>query len=139
MLHNDDAFHAATEQKVGEVESRTDAEIIVVAASRSGSYRDVAILAGAAAAWVALGVLLFSPFSFAPTFIPFDLLIVGGLTTWIVNRTPALLRPLVSATRRSQQVARAAAAAFHEEAVHGTRGRTGVLVYVSAFEDEVVV
>ena len=34
---------------------------------------------------------------------------------------------------------RAAHAAFHEEAVHGTRGRTGVLVYVSALEDAVVV
>jgi putative membrane protein len=139
MLHNDDGFHAATERAVGEAEAITDAEIIVVASSRSGSYRDLAFGAAFVLTEGALAFLLFSPWSFSPVFIPVDLLIVAALASWVIDRSPALLTRLATRKRKERQVASSAAAAFHEEAVDGTRGRTGVLVYVSALEDRVVV
>lgn len=139
MLHTDARFGEAIERAVTAAEARTDAEIIVVAASRSGSYRDLALVVAALVSLIALGFLLFSPLEFSPYFIPLDLLIVMVLATWIADRSPAFLRLVASRARKDRQVQEAAAAAFHQEAVHGTRGRTGVLVYVSAFEDRVEV
>ena len=139
MLHTDARFAETIERAVHEAEAKTDSEIIVVAASRSGSYRDLAIAVGAFAALAALVFLLFSPLAFSPIHIPFDLVLVLVLATWVADRSPRFLRLLATRTRKDRQVEEAAAAAFHQEAVHGTRGRTGVLVYVSAFEDRVEV
>jgi putative membrane protein len=139
MLHTDARFGEAIERAVTEAEAKTDAEIIVVAASRSGSYRDLALMVGALVSILALAFLLFSPRAYSPYFIPLDLAIVMTLATWTADRSPAFLRLVASRARQDRQVKEAAAAAFHTEAVHGTRGRTGVLVYVSAFEDRVEV
>ena len=139
MLHTDARFAETIERAVHEAEAKTDAEIIVVAASRSGSYRDLAIAVGALAALAALVFLLFSPLAFSPIYIPIDLVLVLGLAAWVADRSPALLRLVATRARKDRQVEEAAAAAFHQEAVHGTRGRTGVLVYVSALEDRVEV
>jgi putative membrane protein len=139
MLHTDARFGEAVERAVHQAEAKTDSEIIVVAASRSGSYRDLALAVGAVAALFALVFLLFSPVEFSPIHIPFDLVLVLVLVTWLADRSPHFLRLIASRARKDRQVQEAAAAAFHQEAVHGTRGRTGVLVYVSAFEDRVEV
>lgn len=121
------------------LEVHTDAELVVVASPRSGSYRDVALLAGAGAAWACLVFVLFSPWSFSGTWLPLELPLIGAATAWMVHRSPRLLRLLSSQERLHRQVSLAAAEAFHTEAVHGTRGRTGVLVYLSGLEDRVVI
>ena len=139
MLLTDARFAAAVEEAVGQVEARTAAEVVVVAAPRSDRYREVPLLVGAVAAWAALCFVLFSPFHFAGVWLPLELPVVGVLAGWLGGRSAALTRLLTSRRRRAAAVERAAHAAFHEETVHGTRRRTGVLVYVSAIEDAVVV
>ena len=59
------------------------------------------------------------------------------ISHWLAHRTPALMRAIVPAARRRRQVERAAAEHFLAESVHGTRGRTGLLVYVSLLEERV--
>lgn len=137
MILADKRFSGAVEALVTELELATDAEVVVVAAPRSGSYRDLAWAASAGAAFLALLFILWSPFHFGSWLIPLDLLLVGGLGGWVVHRTPALLRPLASAARRERQVEVAARDAFIEEAVWGTRRRTGLLVYLSDLEQRV--
>ena len=109
MLRTDRTFSEAIERAVGEAERGTAAELIVVAAARSGSYWDVALALGAAFA----------------------------LASWLAHRTPGLMRAFVPAARRRKHVERAAAEHFLAEAVHGTRGRTGLLVYLSLLEEQV--
>lgn len=138
MLHTDARFADQVETAVTRIEQHTDAEIVVVASARSGTYRDAAAIFGAGAALLTLVFLLFSPFVFSPLMIPLELVIIGLVTAWIAHRSPLLLRVLTTSSRRRQQVESAAAAAFHEEAVHATRRRTGILVYLSALEDRVV-
>lgn len=138
MIRDDARFARAVEETVRALERETDAEIVVVVARRSGSYRDVAVGAGFAAAWFVLLFLLFSPAVFHPVWIAVELPVSAGVAAWLVHRSPWLLPRLASKGRRKRQVAEAAHAAFHEEAVHGTRGRTGLLVYLSLLEDHVV-
>lgn len=137
MLHTDSRFAQAVEAAVTRLEANTDAEIVVVAAPRSASGLDAATLFGAGIAWVALLAMLWSPWAFHPAWIPIELALVGALGTWVAHRRPALLRRLLSTRRLRQQVEHAADAAFHQEVVHGTRARTGLLIYFSALEQRV--
>lgn len=137
MLHQDARFVASVERAVAEAEAKTLAEIVVVAAPKSGSYTDVAWRAGAVAGLLTLAVALFSPIEVSPEMVLVDVLLAAGLVGWICTG-PRAVRALTTAARRERQVLEAAAAAFHEEAVHATTERIGVLVYVSALEGRVV-
>ena len=138
MIVSHPDFVSHIEALVGELESSTDAEIVVVAARRSGSYRDVRLACAAGIDVAALLFLLYAPLSFHPASIPLYLLLLGLGAWWLAGRSPALTRALTRKGRREGQVIQAARAAFVEEAVHGTRGRTGVLVYLSELEQRLV-
>lgn len=139
MLHTDARFAEAVEAAVTRLEEATAAELVVVAAPRSGTYRDLAVLSGVVAAWLALCFVLFSPWHFSGLWLPLELPLVAFLVGWLVGKSPRTLRLLAGRARCEAQVRQAAAEAFHTEAVHATRRRTGLLVYLSALEDRVVV
>ncbi|MFN7147759.1 MAG: hypothetical protein ACK4YP_28575, partial [Myxococcota bacterium] len=136
MVHTDARFSTAIEAVVAEIERRTDAEVIVVAAPRSGSYRDLAWLGGLLVAVGVLAFLCWSPVVFDALWWPVEVLAAGLLTGWALDRY-ALSVTLAGEVRRRRQVREAAFAAFAEENVHATSDRTGVLVYVSAAEARV--
>lgn len=136
MLHADHSFSKRVEEEVGRLEQHTDAEVVVVAAPRSGSYADVSQRAASVATLLVLVVLLAIPQTIRPALLVVDLVIVHLLASWLFAR-PAALRLLTRASRRRRQVAEAAAAEFHREAVHATPRRSGLLVYVSALEGRV--
>ncbi len=137
MIRTDRTFSTTIERAVGEAERGTAAELIVVVAARSGSYLDAAGALGAGFAMLVLLVALFAPRLFPPIAVAIDVPLVFALATWLAHRTPALMRVIVPSARRRKQVDRAAAEHFLAEAVHGTRGRTGLLVYVSLLEERV--
>jgi len=136
MLHADSRFSDAVASKVAELERKTDAEVVVVAAERSGNYRDVAQAIASLAALLALAVMAALPWHVHPVFVVVDLALLWVVVSWAMG-SHRLLAKLVSAARRREQVRISAAAAFHQEAVHATPRRTGLLVYVSAWEHHV--
>jgi len=136
MIHADQRFSEAVEQAVGQLEERTDAEVVVVASERSGSYRDLAYGLGATASFATFLALLALPFPVHPLFATADLLGAFFVVSWLATGTPLLAR-LAGGARCESQVRRAASAEFHLEAVHATPRRTGLLVYVSAWERRV--
>jgi len=138
MMRTDRTFSGAVERAVREAERGTAAELIVVIAARSGSYLDIALAFGGAVAMLVLLVALFAPAAFHPIAVALEVPLAFGLAAWLAHRTPGLLRALAPTARAREQVERAAAAHFLVEAVHGTRGRTGLLVYFSLLEGEVV-
>jgi putative membrane protein len=138
MIRTGMDFSEAIERAVRDAERGTAAELIVVVAKRSGSYRDVALGVGAAAAMVALLIALFAPKVFLPAAIAVEVPVVFALVAWLAHRTPRLLLALCPARRVRHHVERAAAAHFLGEAVHGMKARTGLLVYVSLLEESVV-
>jgi putative membrane protein len=125
------------EERVAEVENQTTVEVVVAIAQRSDSYRDIAILVGAAVASLALIALLYLPVDFpAPAILPLTLL--GGFVgTWVASRTPILLAALALGDRRVDAARSRAREAFVEEAVSATRDRTGLLLFVSLLEHRV--
>ena len=59
MIHTNRNFGERVEAVVTDVEEHTDAEVIVVAAPRSGNYRDVSLTIGALFTWILIIVLTF--------------------------------------------------------------------------------
>jgi len=136
MIHANAQFSDAVERAVADIEALTDAEVVVVAAERSGHYRDLAAAGATGLALVALLAMMAVPLEISPFMVVVDLIGVWLVAAWLANGRWAIRR-LSSANRREQHVREAAAAEFHREAVHATPERTGLLIYVSALEGRV--
>jgi putative membrane protein len=133
MLHANDRFSEAVARHVADIEAKTDAEVVVVAAERSGSYRDVSMALAFVAALLVFAVLEGLRWTVHPVLALVEILLSFGLVTWLAEGHPLPVR-LAPRERRSRQVMEAAAATFHLDGVHATPSRIGVLVYVSAAE-----
>ncbi len=136
MIHHDERFESAVETLVTELETHTDAEIVVVACGRSAAYTDVRFAWASGIAFLSLALLIELPAHVPPIWVMVDLLATWFAVAFITNANPILAR-LVRARRKIESVKEAAAAAFYSEAVHGTPDRVGVLVYVSGLEGRV--
>ncbi len=130
----DHTFGQRVKQAVARVEESSDAEVVVVVARASGSYADVDLAFGILLGLIALAVVLYSPVVFRPEPLLLEFVVLLFLGRWFCHRTPALRRLLTSRARRRKQVERAAKLAFMDFAVHATRERTGVLLYLSQLE-----
>jgi putative membrane protein len=139
MIRTDSTFVSTVARAVADAERGTSAELVVVVAARSGPYRDLAAGAGAVAALAVLLVALFAPPLFPPLAVAVEIPAVFALVAWLTHRLPGALRAMASGARMKRQVERAAAWWFLEEAVHGTRARTGMLVYLSLLENRAAI
>lgn len=124
---------------VREVEAATSAELVVAVRARSGSYLHADLIAGILAALAALAFLLFSPWEFGLAWFVVDPIVAGLLAGLLSSRLPGLRRALTPRAERRRRVETAARATFVEKRVHGTTGRTGILLYVSVLEREAAV
>lgn len=134
---SDEAKRALTDS-VRDVEAVTSAELVVAVRARSGSYLHADLTAGVLAAILTLAILLFSQWEFGLVWFVIDPLLAGLLLGWISSWTRGLRRALTGAADRRRQVETAARALFVEKRVHGTVGRTGMLLYISLLEHEAV-
>lgn len=139
MLHLEPRFTVAITEAVAAIERRTDAEIVVVAVSRSGRYTDVSLAAALVGGFTALAFLAWAPVEFSGVLFPIHVALAAGASGYAAMRFGGLTRRLAGASRMRIQVREAAEATFTQESVHGTRRRTGVLVYLSALEGRVEV
>lgn len=134
-----DAAKQALTDAVRDVESRSSAELVVAVRARSGSYLHADLIAGILVALAGLTGLLFSPWPFALVWFVIDPLLAGILGALLASRLPAVRRALTLRRVRRSQVETAARSTFVEKGIHGTTGRTGVLLYISLLEREAAV
>lgn len=134
-----DAAKQALTDAVRDVESRCSAELVVAVRARSGSYLHADLIAGVLAALAGLVGLLFSPWPFELIWFVVDPLLVGVLAGLLASRLPAVRRALTLRRVRRRQVETAARSTFVEKRIHGTTGRTGILLYISLLEREAAV
>jgi putative membrane protein len=132
---NDEAKRALT-GAVEAVEAGSSAELVVAVRDHSGSYLHAALLGGVLVALATLVVLLFSPWPFDLVWFVVDPLLLGLLAGFLTSRSPVLCRLLTSRAERRRRVETAARSLFVEKRVHGTTGRTGLLLYISILERE---
>jgi len=119
---------------VKDIETRTDAELVLVIRARSDSYRHADYLFGALLAFIGLVFLIFSPYTFHPNWVLIEVVLFFVLGAFVSSRSNALRRLLTSKKFQTDKVRTNAAAMFYEAGVANTRMETGILVYVSLLE-----
>ena len=134
----DDDARAAFARAVTTIENTSAVEVVVAVRRASGSYRHANVVVGAVAAFAGLATMLFADHTFGLTSILVDPFAIALLTGAVVEVLPQVKRGLTSRIRLQATVRRAARAAFVERGVHATTGRSGVLVYISWLEQEIV-
>lgn len=127
---------AALLEAVRAVESCSSAELVVAVRHRTGSYLHAELLCGILAGIATLAFLLFSPQVFAPVWILIDPILIGALAGLLASWSSGLRRSFTPFAMRRQRVETAARSTFVKRRVHGTTGRTGILLYVSVLERE---
>src|SRR5438552_11175057 len=106
----DQAACEALAQQVREIESNTDAEIVIVVRARSGPYRHADYLCGALLAFAGLLFVLLSPFDFHTYWVPLDVALLFVLGAFVSSRSH-LLRRLLTTKKFRARAARPGAAA----------------------------
>ena len=126
-------------EAVGEAESCTAAEVVVVVRRSSAPWREVDLAVGAVAAFAVLLILLFYPKDFAVETMPVDVAFAFVAAAVVCATVSPFKRALLPRKRVAAQVRAKAHGAFVDQGVSRTSGHTGVLVYASTFERRVEV
>lgn len=134
----DDAARAAFDRAIKAIEAASSVEVVVATRRRSGNYHHANAIVALVAATAVLAVLLFSEPTYSLGGILIAPLVFGALAGLATEWLPGVKRALAPRGWRTAHVTRAARATFVERGVHATRGRTGVLAYVSRLERQVV-
>ncbi len=138
----------AIENAVARAEQKTSGEIVPVVATVSGRYdrgEDIFGLITAVtllcAVWIFFqGVHPGGDWADGKTLaiglLPIVAIVIGGFMLGAVIATyiPALRLPFIAKSEMKDEVERRAAEAFQNFRVRGTRGATGILIYVSLYE-----
>jgi putative membrane protein len=119
---------------VREIETRTDAEIVIAVQARSGSYRHADYLWGAILGFATLLFLLFSPFEFNHYWVAIDVVLFFAIGAYVSSRSNTLRRLLTTKEFRAEAVRQGAAAMFYEAGIANTDAEMGVLIYLSLLE-----
>ncbi|NUO50021.1 MAG: hypothetical protein HOV80_14290 [Polyangiaceae bacterium] len=129
----------AVKAAIAEAEKKTSAEIVVTVKRGCGDYRRADLEVGSLFALALLCVFLYHPEPFDFTYLPIELaaaFLLGGILSAYV---PPIRRFFIPKKVLAANASRAAKAAFLDLGVHRTKGRTGVLIFVAAFERSVEV
>lgn len=130
---------ASLSEAVRELEGCSCAEVVVEVRSRSGSYAHSDARFAAGLAFLALLVLLFSPWPFAPVWVAIDVALAYGVGVLLARRSDSVRRLMTSDRERMTQLRQVAMGTFHDRGVANTEGETGVLVYLSILERHIEV
>lgn len=130
---------------VREAESNISGEIVPVIVGKSGHYKIAnykASVFGAAIAFVL--IIIFDRYVpalavYDPLMIFLLVLTVGGISALTTEYFPPLKRLLVEQKHKDNATRQRAENAFLEEEVFNTRQRTGIMIFISFFEHEVIV
>ena len=129
-----EAGERAIEDAVATIEAASSAEVVVAIRPRARYALIQHAVVGIVTAFAILGFALFSPVEFTLWQIFVLPMFAGLLGAVLVEAVPPLYRWLSPSWLRYEYVREAAYAAFVERGIHGTRDRTGILVYIALRE-----
>jgi putative membrane protein len=126
-------------------EKKISGEIVPVFVERSGTY-PIAVYRGflALAGLAFLSIIVFDRYVpalaiYDPLLIFLTITLVGLIGALAVNYIDPLKRALMTQSHQDQVTRQRAENAFLEEEVFNTRHRTGIMIFISFFEHEVIV
>jgi len=125
---------AALTDAVRELEGCSCAEVVIEIRARSGSYAQADARFAALLAFVALFVLLFSRWAFAPVWVVIDTVLAYAIGMLIARRSDSVRRLMTTERERAAQVRTVASSVFFERGVANTERESGVVIYHGLLE-----
>ncbi|PRP91440.1 hypothetical protein ENSA5_55570 [Enhygromyxa salina] len=119
------------------VETRSRAELVVVVRPIVGNYLGSDLIVASVIALSVLAFQLYSPWVFNLHWLLIHPPLAGAATVGLLRAVPGLRAMFVSEARKRSETQTAAAACFQTKGVRYTRERTGLLVFVSLFEQQI--
>lgn len=132
-------------EAVADLESESSGELVIYFAKKSHEYKGASWkLAGffgivAIVTIIALSYLWLLPAYFTPIFIALTILVMMGIGFGLGALSPKIRLSLIPENAVNHAVITKARDIFLQEEVFDTRERTGILIYISELEHEVVV
>lgn len=133
----DPAVAAALTDAVRELERCSCAEVVVEIRSRSGSYAHADARFASLIAFVALIVLLFSPWPFRAGWLVGDVVAAWVFGLFLSRKSDSVRHLMTISRERIAQARLVAASVFHERGVANTISESGVLVFLSLLEGHI--
>jgi len=133
---------------VKDAEDKISGEIVPVIVEKSGFYTIAAYKGSMIAAAVAFSIVIVldryvfdasNTLFYDPVFIFIMVLLAGVLGSFIPSAFTPVLRKLVTQRHFDHATRQRAENAFLEEEIFNTRHRTGIMIFISLFEREVIV
>lgn len=134
----DDEARRELDRAVAAIEAASAIEVVIAVRRQSAGHRHANLIVGALAGFAALAAMLFAEHAFSLAAILVDPFVAALAAGALVELLPGVKRVLTPARVRRAHVLRAARATFVERGVHDTIGRSGLLVYISWLEQQVV-
>lgn len=129
-----DVAKARCEEVVREIESTTSAEVVVTVGTRSDLRTRAQLLSGLLFGFSTLLFLLFHPHEFLLTRIPMQVAIGGAIGALLARFASPWARLFATRAEIRGAARLAASAAFSDQGIFSTLGRTGILIHVSLWE-----
>ena len=138
---HDETTKRRVEDLVREVEAKSSAEIVITVKPFSGSYSAADLIFGSIVALVGLCLYVDAPIEFTDDLAPPSITLLFFAAFACSARVPASRRLFTPKRIRATNTRAAAREAFVDQNIACTRDRTGILIYMSTFEQraEVVV
>lgn len=127
-----------TAQAIKAIEAKTSVEVVVAVRQRVADYRATDWIFGFACSCSSLGLMWLGPETYSLRGMPFEMLgafVVGAMLSMFIRPLRRLLTPKATVTRQLDVGARAA---FYDLGISKTHRRSGLLVFVSLYENACV-
>lgn len=135
-----DFLEPSTKQKVveaiTEVEAQTAAEVVVAVRKSSGMYRHADLICGAIFALIGLLIFLFHPAPFDEDLFPLAQIAFFLTGTFFCSITAPVRRFFSRRSLLRENTKVASRSAFYDMGISRTKDRTGILIFVSLFEQQ---
>jgi putative membrane protein len=134
MKRFNEAFRTKLYDTIKGIEDNSLIEIVVLIKPQSGSYRDIAVWAGAIFSFALYTFFMFSPFEF-DVFLIYVFTVLGFFAAFtLVSAVPEMVRFAVSKKRMKRNVEIYARALFQKAGIRFTNAKIGTLFYFSLYE-----
>ena len=137
MKYFNQIYYEKLAKAIAEIESVSQAEVVVIAKPLSESYLDCCLLVADALSFVTFTYFMFSPTLFGDSALYFAPLLAFCLGFIFTSRFNFLHRAIISNKRKERSVEIMARALFQKAGINRTTKETGILIYVSLLEKKV--
>ncbi|MCP4440694.1 MAG: hypothetical protein GY810_17240 [Aureispira sp.] len=132
----EEAFRSELDNTIQDLEEQSSVELLTVIYPQADQYRDTELWGGIFCLFVALLYFFFAPTLFGNYTILFGTWLAFILGVGLVRWIKPLKRLLVVSKRRERMTEIMARAVFQKANIHRTSAHTGVLLFISVFEQK---